>query len=81
MEQLLLGLCLAADQLKQNRQGFSELLQAFPPAPKQLFSSEDFLQCEMGSAAAWETGMGEGAVLLSLPFLPPHERGAEALSS
>lgn len=53
----------------------------FLPPPEQLFSSEDFLQCETGSAAAWETGGGEGAGLLPLPFFPPHERGAEALSS
>lgn len=52
-----------------------------PPAPKQLLSSEDFLQHETGSAAAWETGGGRELFLLSLPFLLPHERGAEALSS
>lgn len=60
--------------------GCYKLFFFFPP-PEQLFSSEDFLQCETGSAAAWETGGGEGAVLLPLPFFPPHERGAEALSS
>lgn len=80
------NVCLSSPQQSQTQMKAEQtrlLLAAisFFPPPEQLFSSEDFLQCETGSAAAWETGGGQGAVFLPLPFFPPHERGAEALSS